>query len=160
MKYAKASQMRRKRMGILYAAFLLVLSISILLMPIGSAQKEQSQIPMFISGACFWIGLIGTVWMAIKINKARKQSYLFKDKQPKVKQFGLICFFKNKEAKVADIAMFASAVGFIITRICTGSFYWLFIFLALFVFSFGMHCMLNGKNYFYLTYKAREEGKA
>lgn len=160
MKISKASQRRRKRMGILYVTFLLILSISILLMPIGSVHKEQSKIPMFIAGGCFWVGLIGTLMMVLKINKARKQSYLIRDKKSGAKQFGLICFFQNKEAKIADIAMFVVIICFIITKIFTDSFYWLFIFLALFVFSFGMHCMLNGKNYIYLTYKGREEEEA
>ena len=126
-------------------------------MPIASVQQEVTKIPMFISGGGFWIGLIGTITMAVKINYSRKKSYRFEDKPLKVKQLGLISFFKNKEAKVADIAMFASCICFIVTRICTDNLYWLFIFLALFVFSFGMHCMLNGKNYIYLNQKVRRE---
>lgn len=157
MKYIKTSQKRRKRMFMLYVSFLLVLSISILLMPIASSQKEQTQIPMFLSGGCFWLGLIGTIMMALRINKARKMSTMFKDKQSNEKQLGLCSFFKNKEAKIADVAMLISVVCFIITRICTENLYWQFIFLALFVFSFGMHCMLNGKNYIYLNYKVGRE---
>lgn len=160
MNYTRASQKRRKRMLILYITFLLVWSIAILLMPIASAQKEITKIPMFISGGCFWIGLLGTTTMAVKIINSRKRSYRFKDKHPEVKQLGLISFFKNKEAVIADIAMFVSIVCFIVTRICTDNIYWLFIFLALFVFSFGMHCILNGKSYIYLNQKVRRVEKS
>lgn len=157
MNYARASQRRRKRMLVLYVTFLLIWSIAVLLMPIASVQKEATKIPMFISGGGFWIGLIGTIAMAVKINNAIKRSYRFRDKRPEVKQLGLISFFKNREAKIADIAMFVSIVCFIVTRICTDNIYWLFIFLATFVFSFGMHCMLNGKNYIYLNQGVRRE---
>ena len=152
MNYAKASQRRRKRMLVLYVTFLLIGSIAVLLMPIASVQKEATKIPMFISGGGFWIGLIGTITMAVKINKARKRSYRFREKYPESKQLGLISFFKNKEAIIADVGMFVSIAGFIVTRICSDNIYWLFIFLALFVFTFGMHCMLNGMNYKYINY--------
>ena len=157
MNHARASQKRRKRMLIPYVAFLAIWSIAILLMPFASMKKEATQIPMFISGGGFWIGLIGTVAVAVMINNARKRSDRLGKKRPEMKQLGLISFFKNREAKIADIVMFVSIICFIVTRICTDNIYWLFIFLASFVFSFGMHCMLNGKNYIYLNQEVRGE---
>ena len=144
-------------MLILYVTFLMLLAVAFLLMPIASAQKDTTKILTVISGGFFWIGLVGTIVMAIKIDKTRKRSGKLRDKKSKVKQIGLLSFFKNKEAKIADIAMFASIICFIVARICTDNLYWLFTFLATFVFSFGMHCMLNGKNYIYLNQGVRRE---
>ncbi len=157
MHYTRASRRRRERMLILYVTFLLILSIGIMLMPIASVQKEATEIPMFISGGCFWIGLIGTVYTTLKINRARKRSHRRRNKEPEAKQLGLISFFKNREAVIADITMFTSIFCFIIARFCSDNLYLMFIFLALFIFSFGMHCMLNGKNYIYLNQKIRRE---
>ena len=155
MDYAKASRRRRKTQLVLYIAFLAVCAISILLMPVAGTEKEASKLLPVIFGGGFWVGLIGTVFVAININNSRKRSYVFKYRYYDAKQFGLISFFKNKEAKIADITMFASIICLIITRIFVDNIYWMFIFLALFVFSFGMHCMLNGKNYVYLKQKVR-----
>lgn len=160
MNYARASQRRKKRQFILYIVFLLIWSIAILLMPFASVYKEVTKILLVVSGGGVWIGLLGTVTMAVKINKARKRSYRFREKYPASKHLGLISFFKNKEAGIADIGMFVSIAGFIVTRICSDNIYWLFIFLALFVFTFGMHCMLNGMNYIYLNQGVRREEKS
>lgn len=152
MNYARASQRRRKKRLILYVTFLLIWSLAILLMPVASVQKEATKILLFVSSGGFWIGLLGTVTMAVKINKARKKSYRFREKCPASKRIGLISFFQNKEAIIADVGLFVSIAGFVVTGICSDNIYWLFIFLALFVFTFGMHCMLNGINYKYINY--------
>ena len=160
MKYARAAQKHKKTMFYLYVAFLLIWSIAIVLMPIASAQKDVTKILLFLSGGCFWTGLIGTITMAVKINNARKRSHRFRESHSKLKQLGMISFFKNKEAKITDVTMFVALICFIITRIYADKLYWSFSFLALFVFSFGMHCMLNGINYIYLNYKIRREEKS
>ncbi len=153
LKTQKYSEKHIKRLLVLYIVFLSVLSVAFVIMPIASAQKDLSQIPLMISGAFLWGGSIGTVVSALKFNKAVKK--IDKPKDKKKNQLGLICFFKNKEAKIADIAMFISIICFIVVKICRGNLYLQFVLLAMFVFSFGMHCMLNGKNYFYLNYKVR-----
>ncbi len=157
MNDTRVSRRRKKRQFVLYSVFLLIWSIAILLMPIASMQREVTHIPMFISGGGFWIGLIGTIAMAVMINNARKRSDRLRNKRPEVKRVGLISFFQNREATIADISMFVSIVCFIVTRICMDNIYWLFVFLATFVFSFGMHCMLNGKSYIYLNQEVRGE---
>lgn len=98
--------------------------------------------------------------MFLKINKSRKADRTFRSTHPEMWQPGLICFFKNKNAKIADCVMFGAVIGVAVTGIFFNNLYVLHIFLALFVFSFGMHCMLNGKNYIYLNYQVRREEKA
>lgn len=157
MKYGKASKKRGKIMLLFYGLFLLIWSGSILIMPMASAKKELTMIPMYVSGGCFWFGLLGTITTAVIINMFRKKNCKYKSKHHELNQIGLISFFKNKPAIVADVVMFVSIVCFIVAKIWIDNLYLLFICLAIFVFSFGMHCMLNGKNYFYLNYKVRRE---
>lgn len=159
-KHCVASMRRRKRMIWLYTAFLFIWSLSIALMPLGSMMKESSRLPMYISGVVFWIGLAGTVGMIIRINYCRKNSYGFNEQFPQLKQFGLIHFFQNKIATIADIAMFVSIIGIIASRFVTDNLFSVFLFIAIFLFAFGMHCMLNGANYRYIKYKIRSSVKS
>lgn len=150
---------RQRKMMWLYTLFLALLAISVCLMPIGSNLKEQTTIIMYVSGVAFWIGLIGTIFMAVKINNSRKKSYRFNERFGDHKQLGVIHFLQNTEAIIADIAMFVSIVAFIIAKIWISEISVSFILLAVFIFSFGMHCMLNGINYRYINYKVRRENE-
>ena len=124
-------------------------------MPWAHQQKEITKLPLALAGASFWLGAVGTIAAAMQIhrNRSKKRS----PKKAGIRQSGLCCFFQNPEAMVADGLLFASILGFILIRICTDSLYGPFIFLALFVFSFGMHCMLNGKGYQSLNQQVRRE---
>lgn len=141
----------------MYIAFLAALAMGVVLMPIGSTVKERTMTVMYVSGAFFWLGIIGTAYMAVKINICRKNSYRFNEQVGNLKQFGLIHFFQNREALITDVVMFVSIIGFIIAKICTSKLLISFFLLALFVFAFGMHCLLNGINYRYLKYKVRRD---
>lgn len=147
------SRQRRKRMLYIYTLFLFVCAVSFVLMPIGGSMEEKTKIPMVISGVIFWIGLLGTVFTALKINRCRKNDYRFNKKFGNLRQPGLICFFRNRPALIFDSMMFISIAGVIVAKLCTKELLPTFIFLSLFVFSFGMHCMLNGINYKYIKIK-------
>lgn len=153
----RSSYLRRQRKFALYIVFLLILAVSIVLMPIGTEQKEKSIIPLVISGVLFWIGLLGTIGMAVNINMSRRASPVFEKLYPNLRQFGLIHFFQNRPALIADVAMFVSITVFAVVRFLNASNIWQFTFIALIVFTFGMHCMLNGINYIYVKYRARRE---
>lgn len=146
---------QRKRMLYLYAAFLAVLSVAVFLMPFGIKMADESMMLTYISGILFWIGFVGTIAMAIFITYSRCHSKGFKQTYPNHKRLGLIHFFQNMPAFICDILMFISLIGFVITRIWVGTTIWPFIFLSILIFSFGMHCMLNGSNYTYINYKIR-----
>lgn len=147
----------RQRKFLLFVIFLFVLSTSIVLMPIGTANKEKSIILLIIAGTLFWIGFIGTLWTTININLSRKASPVFNELYPDLRKFGLIHFFQNKPAIIADIAMFTSIIIIIVVKLLGKSNTWLFVAIALIVFTFGMHCMLNGINYIYVNYRSRRE---
>lgn len=137
--------------------FLLILTVSIVLMPFSVSLEEKTYLPVYLTGGLFWIGLIGTIGTAIKINISRKYSRQFNEKYPDLKQLGVIHFFKNTPAKITDILMVISIVGFIVFRLFSDNIVLQFIIIAVFVFLFGMHCMLNGINYIYLNYNLRRE---
>lgn len=146
---------QRKRMLYIYTAFLAVLSVSVFMMPFGIRMADESMVLTYISGILFWIGLLGTIAMALYITYSRRRSQGFAKTYPNHKRLGLIHFFQNMPAFICDVLMFISLIGFIITRIWVGTTIWPFIFLSILIFSFGMHCMLNGSNYTYIHYKIR-----
>ena len=139
--------MRRTVCG--YTAFLVLLTVAIVLMPIGNAVKEETRWVMYGSGSFFWVGLVGVIGHAIALSSQRKKAGCT-FKRTGGKCCGLIRFFSNKEATVADIVMLVSIVGFIVAMLCTDALWFVFACFALFVLSFGMHCLLNGINYRYI----------
>lgn len=138
-----------------YALSLAVLSISVLFMPLGVKMADRTMMFTYISGIMFWMGLIGTIAMAFYISYSRRKSLEFAKIYPKHRRLGLIHFCQNKRAFICDAMMFISLIGFIITRILVEMSIWPYIFLSVLIFSFGMHCMLNGSNYTYINYKIR-----
>lgn len=157
MRYAKhySRRKQRKRMLYLYTAFLAEVSLSVLLMPIGMKTAESTMAITYISGVMFWIGLIGAIAMAGYITYSRRKSVGFQSQYPHLRQWGVIHFFQNVPAIICDILMFVSVIGFAVMRIWLGKTICPFVFLSLLIFSFGMHCMLNGSNYTYVNYQTR-----
>ena len=147
-----ASMKRRKQMMCMFSGFLFLCALAIAFMPLGNALKEKTALVMYCSGAAFWIGLIGTIFMALKINRSRKGSYRFNELFGNRKQLGLIHFFQNTEAMIMDVTMVISLIVLIIARLCSANLQIIYVIIAVFVFSFGMHCMLNGMNYKYINY--------
>ncbi len=120
----------------------LLLGASFLLMPIegsGAMQKYMS----FLPGIVFWGSLVGEI-----ISYVCFASGIKKQIDPKGKPkgtLGLIAFFKNKYAIVADLTMIVSFLGTIAAMLLTdGTKYICYLFVALFVWSFSMHCVCNG----------------
>lgn len=143
---------QRKWMLWLFTGFLAVLALGIMLMPIGGMNKEKNMLFLYLSGCSFWVGILGTICMICLIHCSRKRNSQFMNDFGNMKRYGFMQFFQNKEAVIADCVMFASGIGFVISRICVSHLILSFILLAIFVFSFGMHCMLNGNDYRYLKY--------
>ena len=147
---------QKKQKFFLYTGFLLLWSLAIAIMPVASAVKEKTRLLLYFSGAAFWLGAVGTVYMALQICLSRKDSRHIDVKSIRLKKLGVLNFFQNKAARIADIVMFISIIGFVIIR-CTDVTTVSFIFFAVFIFSFGMHCMLNGINYKYMNNEVRRD---
>ena len=151
-KHSIVSIRRRRQMMYLFTGFLFLCALAIAFMPLGNMMKDETMLIMYCSGAGFWLGFVGTVFMALKINHSRKTSYLFNELFGNRKQLGLIYFFQNTEALIVDVAMVISLMGLIIAILYSANLKVIYVIIAVFVFSFGMHCMLNGMNYKYINY--------
>lgn len=151
------SYRQRQRKFWAFVISLLVLSVSIALLPAGELNGELKTVMIWVAGSLFWIGLAATVIMAVNINHSRRASPVFRSLYPGLRQFGPINFFRNRPATVADVMMILSLIGSVAALLYANSNYIKLGTIAVFVFSFGMHCMLNGVNYIYLKYKTRRE---
>lgn len=154
-KYYRSSASRRRGMMEMYTGALFLWMLSVAFMSLAYDEKGNVTILTYLCGIGFWTGLIGTVVMAIKINISRKKSPVFSSVSDTRRRLGLIHFFSNKEAVIIDTMLFASVVGCVLARYVIPGNTATFIFVGLFIFSFGMHCMLNGINYRYIKYKVR-----
>ena len=153
MDWARRSYCRQQKMLRYYTIALIALSLSVFLMPIVNGIKTSTKIPIYMDGALFWIAFISTVRMVVKINRSRRRSPSFNERYGELKKLGLIHFFQNKEAVIMDAMMFVSLIAFIVVRFLRWSTTVCFLFVSMFLFSFGMHCMLNGINYIYIKHK-------
>ena len=153
MDWSRRAYYRRQKMLRNYTVWLGLLSFSVFLMPIVDSFKKNMNLPLYLVGALFWLTLISTIYMAVRINNSRRRNLAFNEKYGSLKKLALIHFFQNKKALIMDAVMFASIIAFVITRFLNGGLIIQFLFVSMFVFSFGMHCMLNGINYIYIKHK-------
>lgn len=156
MDWSRRSYYRKQRMLRNYTAALATFSLSIFFVPIVGSFKRNTKIPMYMVGALFWIALILTVTLAARINNSRRRSSAFNIKFEGLRKLGLIHFFQNGKALIADAVMFLSLLAFIFARFLTWNTIICFLIISIFSFSFGMHCMLNGINYIYIKQKLGE----
>ena len=110
-----------------------------------------------INGGVFWASALLLVLTSIIVCILRKRDTDFAKEHPKQRP-GCIRVFQNTPAKVADITMAISGLPsfflfFFEMKILFPSVIQVFFFFttSLFILSFGMHCILNGINYEYLT---------
>lgn len=148
--------MSGKRMDMVWLSLsvlsLLAFAVSFLLMPLGEeALNGQISNYAFIAGLMFWISMaVLLVTQCVLAFRRRAWCKTHRNKRASVTQrIGLISFFKNKFAMVADVVMLLSLIGLVVVLILTqGIGYVCYVFVSLFVFSFGMHCILNGKVFY------------
>lgn len=129
----------------------LVMSADFLLMPLGSSAGNNRGMVM-VTGLLFWLGLaVGIVFFVLYARQC-KRLYDAKDssqQDQQKKRIGLISFFSNRMAMIADIVFFVSAVAFAALMIFTdGTAYINYIVLFILVLSFIAHCVFNGKSFY------------
>lgn len=137
----------------------LLLAVSFLLMPLeGKTISANVSVYSLIAGLTFWLSLIGGTVTQCILAKQRKK-WFSKHHIKRVKhsdKIGLISFMKNIYAVVADILVAISIIGLVISVIATQSTgYACYVFVSLLVFSFSMHCILNGKIYYFVINKEK-----
>lgn len=146
---------KKKEIILLYISIgcFFLMSVSFLLMPIDFATKGL-QIFNLLIGIMFWVFLLLGIITQFILGHMRKNWFI----RNRIRKFqfrskvGLISFVQNLPACIADGIFVISLIGLIISVIATnGIGYACYIFMALLVFSFCMHCILNGKVYYFLT---------
>lgn len=147
MKYEKTN----KIVLIISIICFFLFGVSFLLMPIDSENNiGEMTFFSYLSGVMFWVSLIGGI--ATQIYLGRKNKREIKKNKNISKKAGVICVFSNIYAMIADIAAVVSLIGFVISMIVTDSTgYICYVFIGLFVFSFSLHCICNGKVFKYIT---------
>lgn len=111
---------------------------------------QKNQLLAFFAGVLFWGGLILAVVFTILINKTANQ----KNSNNKS---GIITFFSNKTAAIFDVTMIISSIIFVIILIVNSMSNVAIVVFSIFIFSFEMHCVFNGKNYKYIISKLGEK---
>ena len=132
--------------------FLVILSVSVSIMPYNSKTDGVTDMKI-LTGVMFWLGLIGTVFFASLINYFRSKDKLFNKAAEKYNKLGLTHFFQNLPAKIFDSLLIIALIGFILSFVFNFTLSVKFIFISAIIFSFGMHCMLNGINFVYVMNK-------
>ena len=134
----------------------LVLSSSFLLMPVETkAQINGISAATFAAGIMFWFGLISgsliQALLAVRYNNRMAASNNVRRIKP-TSRIGLLSFFKNTPAIIADVGCATSLIGLVVVMIIThGVGYVCFSMAAVFTFTFVMHCILNGRVYSNIT---------
>lgn len=135
----------------LYIIFLAMFSLSFAFMPTAvSAMYNGANGLLYFTGSSFWLGLILAIVSMMLLDINRRRNVKFQEKYKGLKQFGLVNFFKNKPARIFDIVAAVSFFVNVMIQIINVNKTLIFIGISLFIFSFGMHCILNGVNYIYI----------
>lgn len=121
------------------------MSVSFLLMPI-EAMK-------FTPGLLFWLGLIIGIMLQIVLEVRRRaffKSYKVKREKMQKPRNGLLSFNSNQIAAIVDKIMIISFASMILAFIITKGYGFVcYLLIATTVFSFCLHCILNGRIYFH-----------
>lgn len=135
----------------------LLMSLTFLLMPLNDTPPEEG-INFFkiIVGLMFWLFLIvGVVTQIILLKKFKKH-----EKKKGKRRIGLLSFLQNREAAIFDLLCFIGLIAVAYISIFTdGTMYFAYVSMTVFVFSFCMHCILNGKIYNTLKKKPTQNPK-
>ena len=146
----------KKHLAMLYlsvVSFFLV-AASFMLMPI-DLYYDNLKVLSYVAGGMFWmfliLGVIIQIFLAASVKKIIKRAAM-RNYVPKIKKrIGITCFFSNFPAMIADIILVLSLIGLTISAIITqGTAYVCYVFFSLVFFSFSMHCVLNGRIYYFL----------
>lgn len=133
----------------------LVMSISFTIMPL--IDQQASPFIDKLPGLMFWsfllIGAVSQIVLAVRRNKWLNANGIEGPSSAKCR-IGLLSFMRNLPACLADGLFVLSLIALIIAVIMTdGMGYLCYVFLAFTVFSFCMHCVFNGKVYYFLTHR-------
>jgi len=146
----------------LSAGFMGLASFVLVLIPFADFYgTTRQQTTGYIIGLVFWLSMIVAYILFWFTNKFRKKQ-MAKTKMPLVKQKpGLILFFRNIYGKIADIVCAVSFCGTVAAILLTEKEpgWYVYLIIAVFIFSLQMHGMLNGENFRYIMQKENKFGR-
>lgn len=127
---------------------MIIFAASFLLMPVANSisLNEGKNGFLYTVGIMFWGSLLVSQVLTLLVSIKRKKGCEKRDTQ---KLPGIVSFFSNKEARIADILAAIFIVIFAVCVFATDS-YLIYVFMFLSVLLFEAHCVLNGKNYKYI----------
>lgn len=128
------------------------MSASFLMMPFDFAEIGLPWMD-FVPGGVFWFFmLMGTVAQVILTATRRKTAG--RKRRVGRRTVGVFSFFRNTPAILADVTCAISLLALVAAFMLTEqSGYSCYVCLTVFLFSFCMHCILNGKNYYFLNHQ-------
>lgn len=94
----------------------------------------------------FWISLLGALLIQIVIYVKIKNASQIKQN----KKIGILTFGSSKAAMIVDVTTLILFVLLVIVLILKNSSVFAFTIIGTFIFSFEMHCIINGKIFRYL----------
>jgi len=126
------------------------MSFSILIMPATVRMAEKDGVINILMGCVFWISAIAG-YTLLAVANAERRKFIKHKADVDVKMGcspGIISFFTNVPATVADVTMIASCLMFdIISTTSQRDEYISYVLLFLLVFSLHLHCLFNGRIY-------------
>ncbi len=146
-----------KRGRILFKAAVIAYSISsasILLLPFSGNDGEGLSAMGYIIGILFWAGLLAGVgcWSAAYMGCRQKKGMQTAINTEKT---GMICFFQNRQAVIADIVLIVSVAAMIGSMVISFGMWLNLITMFLLLYSFHLHYLFNGRLYKFLFKKRR-----
>ena len=123
------------------------------------AVRSDLKIYLFLIPVIFWFGLIAEQVFFWKANSILKQIINTGQVRRSNTKPGIIAPLQTELGAIADLIFVVSLIVFLILVIGNwGNSLFQFIFLFLIVLSFRVHCIANGKNYWYKKYLSRRRG--
>lgn len=155
-------QMRKVRKLFKTAVFGVVLStVALLAIPfLESTHTNELPVSYMITGALFWIGILIEIVFYIFAASGLRRYDTLSGEAPSTKRgfVGFFAFFRNAEARIADIAMFVSLAWLLITVLAkwTGDFAVMSSVILCFL-SVQLHGILNGRVYEFVKHSTNHK---
>ncbi len=140
----------------------LLLAVSILLM---AMDIPPTSVLRWLPGGLFWISLLGGLSVQIVLTCRRRRWYHSGAARRGrfSRGIGMLVFFKNRYAAVADVTVIIGLCALLVSLWRTRGYgFASYLCLAVFVFAFSMHSILNGKIFYYVMHRdtpSRKETK-
>lgn len=140
--------------GVFLVIMLSILASSACILAVPAAHNRHG-LTMLCSGI-FWAGMAAGYGVLFYVNAVRRRS----TDTASGHRAGIISFFRNTPARIADISGLVCIILLIISFSAEPmEGYLQFVLFFLIVFLFHMHCILNGENYRFLQLIIRRKAK-